>query len=64
MRANWQRINWYMYRLDDVWTVQLDEKENLCRVYRGTQQCLGAFAGVRSAMQESERLRKEDEAYR
>ena len=63
MSIHWQRITDTLYRLDDTWTVVL-EPGLQWRAYRGNSATLCGFANVGAAMDEAERLRKEDEAYR
>lgn len=62
MKFGWQRINGNIYRLDDVWTVVFEPGAQW-RAYRGNSATLCGFADVGAAMEEAERLKKEDEAY-
>lgn len=63
MKTHWQRISEYIYRLDDVWTVRLVH-DGFWYAYRAYDRLLGRFADAADAMDEAERLRKEDESYR
>jgi len=61
IRDRWHRETPTRYRLDDVWTVRLDGRQWFA--YRRNAACLVGFVTDEAAMEEAERLKKEDEAY-
>jgi hypothetical protein len=62
MNINWKRITKHVWRLDDRWQI-VEETPGQWRCYRDNRVMLAEFTTAPHAMEEAERLRKEDALY-